>query len=181
MTMTSPGTAGSSTAPKQVYRVTINAPIQQVWETLTKQGEPLPFFFGAVLHTTGLRPGAPIRMRTPDSKFTAVVGEVLDFDPPHRFSHTFQFTHLDDPPSTVIYELREVPEGTEFTLTTENVPQGTKSEKSMAQGGKYITKTLKSLVETGKPHTGAKMILTMIKLTSFMTPKRCRSENWPLN
>ncbi|MDA7977291.1 MAG: SRPBCC domain-containing protein [Pirellulales bacterium] len=119
-------------------------------------------------------------MRTPNGKYTGVVGEVLDFDPPHRFSHTFQFTHLDDPPSTVIYELREIPEGTEFTLTTENVPQGTKSEKSMAQGGPFITKTLKSLVETGKPHFGARMILILIKFTGFMSPKRCRSENWPL-
>ncbi len=185
MTMTQiPGTTSGSAeptiAPKQVYRVNINAPIQEVWDALTKQGEPLPFFFGSVLHTTGLRPGAPIRMRTPNNKYTGVVGDVLEFDPPHKFSHTFQFTHLDDPPSTVIYELKEVPGGTEFTLTTENVPQGTKSEKQMAQGGPLIVKTLKSVVETGKPHLGAKVILAMIKLFSFTTPKRCRTENWPM-
>lgn len=168
-------------APKQVYRVTINAPIQEVWDTLTKQGEPLPFFYGSVLHTTTLAPGAPIRMRTPNSKYTGVVGEVLEFDPPHKFSHTFQFTHLDDPASTVTYELKEVPEGTEFTLTTENVPADSKSAKSMAHGLHFIPKTLKSFVENGKPHFGAKMLLTVIKLTpGFAMPKQSRSEHWPL-
>lgn len=180
MSMTHSASASARMAPKQVYRVTINASVQDVWNALTKQGEPLPFFFGSVMHTTGLRPGAPIRMRTPNGKYTAVVGEVLEFDPPHKFSHTFQFTNLDDPPSVVIYELREVPEGTEFTLTTEQVPAGTKSEKSMHQGGQFITKTLKSYVETGRPHLGARMLLRLIGLMGFMTPKRCLSSNWPL-
>ena len=33
---------------KQVFRITIRASIQQVWDTLTTEGEPLPFFFGSV-------------------------------------------------------------------------------------------------------------------------------------
>jgi len=169
------------TAVRQIYRVVIEAPIEAVWDALTKQGEVLPFFFGSVLHTTGLRPGAPIRMRTPDGKFTGVVGEVLEIDPPHRYSHTMKFTDLDDPICRVTYELKEIEGGVEFTLITEGVPAGTKTEGYMKQGGDFITKALKVYVETGKPTWMARMIMCMGKLSAFMTPRKCRSENWPLD
>lgn len=166
---------------KQVYRVVIEAPIQDVWDALTRQGEVLPFFFGSVLHTTGLRPGAPIRMRTPNGKHTGVVGEVLEIDPPRRYSHTFKFTQLDDPVCKVTYELKEIEGGTEFTLISEDVPAGTKTEGNMKMGARFIAETLKSCVERGKPPFKSRMILLLIRLTAFMTPKRCRSENWPLD
>ncbi|MBC7966756.1 MAG: SRPBCC domain-containing protein, partial [Fuerstia sp.] len=68
-----------------VHRVIIKATIQQVWDALTKEGEVLPFFFGSVMHTTGLKPGAQLRMRTPNGKYTGVVGEILECNPPYRF------------------------------------------------------------------------------------------------
>ena len=170
----------SETSGKQVFRTVIRAPIDVVWRALTKEGEALPFFFGSVLHTTRLAPGAPIRMRTPDGKYTAVVGDVLEVDPPRRYAHTMRFTSLDDPPRKVSYELREVQGGVELTLTTEDVPPGTKSEGYMKQGGKFIVDTLKAVVETGKPPLKSRMILLLGKLMAPFTPKRCRSENWPL-
>lgn len=166
---------------KQVYRVTIEAPIDKVWRTLTQAGEPLPFFFGSVLHTTSLGPGAPIRMRTPDGKNTGVVGEVLEFDPPRRYVHTFKFTSEDDPVCRVAYDLEEVVGGTRFTLTAEEVPAGTKTEKYMAQGAEFISNTLKSVVERGRPDFKQRMFLLMMKASAIATPKKCRSENWPLD
>lgn len=171
----------SPTTTKLVHRVRINASIQEVWDVLTKEGEKLPFFFNSVLHTTTLAPGAPMRMRSVDGKYTGVVGEVLELDPPNRYVTTFRFTDLDDPPCKVIHELKEVDGGTEYTLTSEDVPVGTKTESQMAQGGDFITKTLKGVVENGKPPFKSRMILTMISLFGFMTPKRCLSENWPLD
>ena len=67
--------------------------------------------------------------------------------------------------------------GTEYTLTSEDIPVGTKTEKNMAQGGSFITQALKYYVETGKPTVLARFIMLMGKLTEFMTPKQCRSEN----
>lgn len=165
---------------KQIYRVRINAPIARVWDALTRTGEPLPFFFGSVMHTTSLGPGAPIRMRTPDGKFTGVVGEVLEFDPPRRFSHTFRFTSLDDPPCRVTYDLLEVDGGVQFTLTSEDVVVGSKSEKYMKQGSEFIGGTLKALCETGRPTLKQRLMLTMMSATAFTSPKRSRSEHWPL-
>lgn len=169
-----------SASTKQVYRVRIAAPVETVWEVLTRSNEPLPFFFGSVLHTTILGPGAPIRMRSPDGKHTGVVGEVLEFDPPRRYAHTFKFTSENDPVCRVTYELEPVPEGTRFTLTSEEVPAGTKTEKYMDRGAEFISETLKAVVERGQPTFKQKFFLLMMRLSAFATPERSRSENWPL-
>ena len=165
----------------QVSQITIAAPVQQVWDTLTQEGEVLPFFFGNVMHTTTLGPGAPIRMRTPNGKYTGVVGDVLEFEPPHKYSMTFKFTNFDDAVCKVTHELREIDGGTEYTLTSEAIPVGTRTEKNMKQGGEIIAKTLKACVETGKPTFMARFIMIMGKLFAFTTPKQCRSENWPMD
>lgn len=176
-----PTTDTSGTAARAIYQVRINAPIQVVWDTLVKTDEVLPFFFGAVCDTEdGLKPGRPMRMITPDRKFASVVGEVLEFSPPHRYAHTFKFTQFDDAPCTVIYELTEAEGGTDFKLITENVPVGTRTEKSMTSGGKFITENLKSLVETGKPKFSGRMVMMLGPLFGLVTPKACRIENWPL-
>lgn len=170
-------------AGKAVYKVLINAPIETVWSTLVKTDEVLPFFFGAVCETdgAGLRRGARMRMVSRDRKFAAVVGEVLEFEPPHRYAHTFKFTQFDDAPCIVRYELKETPEGVEFLLITENAPAGSQTEKAMAQGGPFITGNLKSLCETGRPAFSGRMVLLMNPLMALLTPARCRIEHWPLD
>lgn len=165
---------------KLVNQIVINAPIQQVWDTLTKEGEVLPFFFGSVMHTTKFEPGAPIRMRSPNGKYTAVVGDILEVDPPYKYSMTFRFTNFDDAACKVTHELREVEGGTEYTLISEAIPKDTKTEKNMAQGGKIITTTLKSCVERGKPTAMARFIMITGSLLAFTTPRKCLTENWPM-
>ncbi|MDX1516594.1 MAG: SRPBCC domain-containing protein [Woeseiaceae bacterium] len=169
------------TSERQYYRVTIRAPIHKVWAELTRCDSVLPFFFNGVCRTPGLAVGAPIRMQTKNGKYTSVVGDVLEFDPPYRYAHTFKFTNLDDPPCIVRYVLKEVEGGTEFTLINENVPAGTKTEKYMTQGGDFITANLKAIVETGKPTAGGRFLLLMIGLFEPFTPKVSRSENWPFD
>ena len=163
----------------QVSQIVINAPIQQVWDTLTKQGEVLPFFFGTVMHTTRFEPGSPIRMRTPNGKYTGVVGDVLQINEPFLYSMTFKFTNFEDAVCKITHELKEVEDGTEYTLTAENVPVGTKTEKQMAGGGKIITSTLKKVVETGKPTTLARIIMLSGKIP-FVAPKASLSTHWPM-
>ena len=168
------------TATRQiVHKVIIRASIQQVWDALTTEGQVLPHFFGSVMHTTGLKPGAQLRMRTPNGKYTGVVGEILEVNPPYRFSHTFRFTNLNDPPCRVTYELKEVDGGTEFTLISDAVPVGTKTEKQMAQGGGFITNVLKSVAETGRPSFGYRLLLGIIRI--IPSPAACKSELWPMD
>ena len=172
---------GPAAAETAYYRVVIRAPIHKVWAELTRTDTVLPFFFNGVCRTPGLAVGAPMRMQSKDGRNTSVAGEVLEFDPPHRYAHTFKFTNLDDPPCVVRYELKEVAEGTEFTLITENVPLGTKTEKYMISGGDFITENLKAVLETGKPTPGGRFALFMMGLFAPFTPKQSRTENWPFD
>lgn len=171
----------SAKTTKQVSRIVIEAPIEKVWAAITKTDAVLPFFFCSVMKTTRLAVGAPVRMRSPNDKFTGVVGEVIEFDPPRCFAHTFKFTAYDDPICIVRYDLKSIEGGTEFTLTSENVPVGTKTEKQMLAGGKMISAALKKYVETGKPNFVSRMIGFVNVLAGPFTPKKCRSENWPLD
>lgn len=168
-------------AEKQYFRVTIRAPIHKVWAEITRRDSVLPFFFNSVCKTPGLQVGAPVRMQSKGGKYTSVVGDVIEFDPPHRYAHTFKFTNMDDPTCIVRYVLKEVDGGTEFTLINENMPKGTKTEKYMTSGGKFITENLKAIVETGKPTAGGRFALFMIGLFAPFTPKQCLSEHWPFD
>ena len=172
--------AADDIVEKTFSRVVIRAPIEKVWAELTREDTVLPFFFNSTCKTPdGLKVGGPVRMVSKNGKHAAVVGDVLEFDPPHRYAHTFKFTSLEDPPCIIRYELKEVDGGTEFTLISERVPAGSKSEKYMASGSEFITQNFKAFVETGKATSGGRFALLMMGLTSFMTPKSCRIENWP--
>ena len=164
-----------------VNKIVINASIEEVWQEITKTDEVQGAMFNMQLHTDGLAPGGKVRMRSKNGKWTGVVGEVLEYDPPRRYAHTFKFTQYDDPPCTVIYDLKEVEGGIEFTLTSENVPVGTKSAKEMRRGGDMIVKTLKAIIETGKPPLGIRILFVLFKVLEPFTPARSRSEHWPLD
>ena len=119
-------------------------------------------------------------MRTADGKYTGVVGEILEFDPPHRYGHTFKFTNYDDRPCKVFYDLKEVGGGVEFTLTAEEVPVATKTAKQMQGGADFTVKTLKAIVENGRPPLGTRALFTMFKLMAPFSPKTTLTEHWPL-
>jgi uncharacterized protein YndB with AHSA1/START domain len=165
---------------KAVFRVHIRGPIQDVWREITKTDEPQGGLFNMKLHTNGLRPGGQIRMRSRSGKYTGVVGEVLEFNPPYRYVITFKFTAYDDPPCKVIFDLKEVDGGVELTLTHEDLVSGTKTAKQMNQGGTMIVNTIKAIVETGRPALGTRMLYVLFKVLEPISPKQCRSELWPL-
>ena len=165
----------------QVFKITIEGSLHDVWHEITKSDEVQGCMFNMRLHTPGLQPGAPIQMRTKNGKYVGVVGKVLEFDPPRRYAHTFRFTQYDDPECTVIYDLKEVAGGVEFTLTIENLPAGTKTAKEMGQGGTMIVNTLKSIVETGKPPFGVRLLYAIFPLMEPFSPAKTKSENWPMS
>ena len=166
---------------KAIFKVFIRGTMDSVWREITKTDELQKCMFNMRLETDGLRPGGQIRMRSPSGKNTGVVGEIIEFQPPHRYVHTFRFTQFDDPPCTVIHELQEVPGGVEYTLTHENLPAGTRTARQMNQGGRMICNTLKAVVEQGRPTFGVRLLHVLFKILDPLTPKKCRSENWPLD
>lgn len=171
----------STSTTRIVNKIAIRGAIDVIWRELTKQGEPQAAIFNAWLHAQKLAPGARMQMRTGDGKFVLVVGEVLEFDPPHRFAHTFRFTQYDDPPCTVVYELAPLPDGrVEVSLSVDNVPVGSRTAKDMTSGAVTILNTLKSVVENGRPSFGTRLLYAVMGAMTFVLPKRCRAEAWPL-
>ncbi|HEY1092162.1 MAG TPA: SRPBCC domain-containing protein [Burkholderiaceae bacterium] len=168
-----------------VFKIFINADIQRVWRELTKTGEAQGAIFNAWLHTTGqaerLMPGDRIQMRTGTGKHVIVEGDVVEFDPPHRFVHTHRFTQYDDPVCQVSYELKQVGSGVEVTLRVIGMPVGTRTAKGMTSGGTSILNSLKLICETGQPSFGTRLMYWMFDKMEFVLPARTKTEHWPLS
>lgn len=166
---------------KLISRVLIKGRIEDVWREITKTDEPQLAMFGAQMHRLSLGPGSPIRMRSADGKYTTVVGEILEVRPPYHFSHTMRFTAYDEPFCRVTYDLEEVEGGVSFTLTSEDIAPGTKTAKSMTRGGDFIVKTLRQVVEDGRPSRVTRLLYAAFAfLGPLMTPKKCKTEHWPM-
>jgi uncharacterized protein YndB with AHSA1/START domain len=165
---------------RAVFEIVIRGSIEAVWREITKTDEPQGAIFGMQLHTTGLAPGAALQMRTANGKYTGMVGEVLEFDPPRRFVHTHKFTQYDDPLVKVIYDLKPEGDSVRFTLTVEGLTPGTKTSKQMVMGGPMIAKTLKAIVETGRPTLGTRLLYGVFGLLEPFSPKSTLASNWPL-
>lgn len=167
-------------ADREIYTVHINAPIETVWAELVRTTSPRPFFWNSNWDAKEMAPGNAYRMVSNGGGTVAVVGEILEMEPPYRLVHSFRLTSLEDPPSKVTYTLKEAGGGTEFCLITERIVAGSKSEKSMADGARFIVRNFKAFVETGKVTPGARMMLVMFRLMAPVTPKSMSARNWPL-
>lgn len=168
-------------ADKEIYKVFIAAPIDAVWSELVNTTKPRPFFWNGSWDTPQFAPGNPYRVSANNGKAVPVIGRILEMEPPHKLVTSFRLTNLPDPASRVTYLLAEKDGGTEFQLITENVLAGSKSEKSMADGSKFIVENFKAYMETGKVTFGARMMLFMFGLMAPITPKSMSVENWPFD
>lgn len=175
-----PDAPADSTATVRKFRVRIAASPEAVWEEITRTDRQIPAFFNTRMDCHRFEPGAKLAMRSANGRWTGVVGEILEHEPPRRFAHTFKFTNYDDPECIVEYDLVPDGDGTTFTMTIRDLPVGTKTAKQMVQGGTMIVNTLKAVLETGRPGLGTRMLFVIFKLTAPLSPKRCRSENWPI-
>lgn len=166
---------------KAVFRIVINGTAEAIFRELTKTDSPQGAVFNAMLTlpSPAIAVGKPMQMRTVSGRHTVVFGEILAYDPPHRFAHTHRFAQHDDPVCTVIYELKPVAGGVEVTLTIENVTLGTPTAKAMQRGGMFILGNLKSIVETGRPTLAARAMYLAFGAMEFMLPKKTRVENFP--
>ena len=163
-----------------VSRVRIRSTPELVWRELTKNDEPQAAVFNAWLHAQAMAPGAMIQMRTVDGRNVLVVGRIVEFDPPRRFVHTFRFTQFDDPECTVIYDIAVVGDGVEVTLTVNDLPAATQTEREMARGATMILSSLKAVLETGRPAFSTRFMYALFARIGFLLPKRTRTDNWPM-
>jgi len=165
---------------RAIYRIVIDGSQQAIFEEITRTDRPLGAVYNARMHVTGVRPGARMQMRTAGGGHVIVDGEILEYDPPRRFVHTHRFTQHDDPVCRVVYDLKPVTGGIEVTMTVEDIPTGTKTAKSMQQGGPFILGNLKAIVERGRLPLGTRLMYGLMGAMEFVLPARTRTEHWPL-
>lgn len=163
--------------PDAVVSIHIGVPPERVWEEITRTGRVQRALYNTVLECE-LTPGSRLRFYSPDRKRVFIVGEVVEVDPPRRFSHTYRFTTWKGGgPTLVTWELEEESGGTRVTVThTGWTPEHGKAPEKSAAGWKEILGLLKQELETGDIPVRTKIMYRMMGWLSFMLPKTTRTE-----
>ena len=165
---------------RAIFRIVVNGSQGAIFEELTRTDRPLPAIFNARMHVTKLAPGGRMQMRTVSGGHVMVFGDILEYDPPNRFVHTHRFAQFEDPACRITYELKPVAGGVEVTLTVDDLVPGTRTAEETRKGGMFILNNLKSIVETGKPSVGVRMMYAMFGALEFVLPAKTKTEKWPL-
>jgi uncharacterized protein YndB with AHSA1/START domain len=132
----------------------IRAPIEAVWDALTKPEIVKQYFFGTNL-VTDWKVGSPLFFRGEwQGKSYEDRGIVLSFEPPKRLSYNYwsSFSGLEDTPETrqiISFELIPVDEGVRMNVHQANVDTQARADHSAANW-RSVLEALKQLVE-GKP------------------------------
>lgn len=169
MADTAPGTP--EIAPF-ITSIDINAPIQRVWDEITRSGMCRAMF--ETVYHRDLAPGKPFRYSCPSGKRTFVFGEFLEVEPPRRLVHTFNstFDTVNAPETLVTWTLAETAPGkTRITLKHEKWTSAGKTYKGVSKGWLEILGLFKSQIETGAFPLKTRLRNRMMAVMSFMMPK----------
>jgi uncharacterized protein YndB with AHSA1/START domain/DNA-binding transcriptional ArsR family regulator len=139
--------------PSLVSQIYIRATPERVWRAITQSEDTLRYYYGSTVDSTW-QPGASIQYRIDGTD--ALVGTVIEADPPRRLVHTFDARWDDevtpDPPSRLTWELEEAGPGvTKVTTVHDGFATRTKTLEQAAGGMPFILSALKTLVETDAP------------------------------
>lgn len=160
---------------EKTFAIDIAAPVERVWQEITRTGSRCRPMFGTVL-VTDLRPGSAIRWRSQDGKFTFVAGEVVEVAAPRLLVHTFVFPNLPDRATLVRWELSATAQGTRVVVTHSRFEGETQTWKSVVTSWVSILDLYRQEIETGDVGFGTKLKLALMGAMGFMLPKSLRTE-----
>ena len=162
--------------PEQhVLSIEIRAPIQRVWDEITKTGRIQRALYNTVLETD-LVPGSRLRYYSPNKKRVFIVGEVVEVTPPTKLSHTYRFTQRDEPFTLVTWQLDETTDGCRVTLTHSGWTEAHHAPEKVRAGWEEILGLLKVVLETGDIPRKTKILYSIMGMMMFMMPKATRVE-----
>jgi uncharacterized protein YndB with AHSA1/START domain len=160
---------------EKVYTIDIAAPVERVWQEITRTNARCRPMYGTML-LVKLEPGAPLRHRSMDGRYTFVAGEVVEVSPPTRLVHTFVFPNLPDAATLVTWELTAIPSGTRLTVTHSRFDGETKTYRAIDGGWPKILGLYKRVIETGDVGFGTKLQQGLMGAFCFILPKSLRTE-----
>ena len=163
--------------PDHVVSVHINVPRQKAWDEITKRGLVQRPLYNTVLDAE-LRPGGRLRYYSPDRKRVFIVGEVVEVDPPRKFSHTYMFTTRVEPMTLVTWDLVEEANGTRVTITHSGYTTAHKAPEKVAAGWTEILGLLKQELETGDIPAKTKILYKVMNWFLFLMPASTKASHW---
>jgi len=159
-------------AAPRICSIVIDAPVQEVWDEITKTGSVQRPLYNTVLEVE-LEEGGSLRYYSPDRKRVFVAGRVLEVEPPHRLRHTYIFTMKPDVETEVTWQLEPADGGCRVTVTHAGWPTEKEAAKHGA-GWNEILALLKSEVESGDIPTRTKIMYRIQGLFMFALPSSTR-------
>jgi uncharacterized protein YndB with AHSA1/START domain len=134
--------------PQFVYVTYIATTPEKLWKALTGE-EFTQKYWGGRRIQSDWQVGSPVK-HIKDDGDSDWEGEVLESDPPHRLSYTFQSPGSNEEhPSCVVFELEPNGSTVKLTLTHDNLDA--QGFMAISRGWSAILSSLKSLLETGEP------------------------------
>lgn len=140
--------------PKIIHTAYIIAEPADIWDALTNSEMTRQYFFDMDVEA-GDKVGATVKYVRPDGTLD-VQGEILEWQPPHRMSMTWQvrwdeaFRQL--PAAVVAFQIDPLGEVTRLTVTeSHQEPIDERVLEGSRRGWPVIVSGLKTLLETGRP------------------------------
>jgi uncharacterized protein YndB with AHSA1/START domain len=131
----------------RVYQVEVAATPAAAWEALTDPDVVRQYYYDTSPRTTW-EVGSPIEFVDAEGA-VQIVGEVVEFDPPHRLAHTFIATWYGgkDDQGSLHWEVEPADGGCRITLIHRGARAETREGSETADGSRYLIDGLKALLE----------------------------------
>ncbi len=144
---------GAEAKPRHVFMVFIKAEPDRVWEAITRSDFTVQYYFASTVESDW-QPGSPYTYAIEGEP--AIVGKVLESDPPRRLVCTFDARwdeHVTaDPPSRISWEIEEAGSGvSQLTVVHDGFEAEGATFGQIGGGMPLILSGLKTLLETGAP------------------------------
>jgi uncharacterized protein YndB with AHSA1/START domain/DNA-binding transcriptional ArsR family regulator len=146
----------SASLPDHIFTIFIRTTPEALWQAITESEFTMQYYYSNSVESDW-RPGSSYRYTIGDD--LAIVGTVLESDPPRRLVSTFDARwdeHVaPDPPTTITWEIESAGDQLcKLTVVHEGFASRTATYDSVGGGMPYILSALKTLLETGRPLTG---------------------------
>lgn len=148
-----------ASATSHVFTVFVRATPERVWQAITESEFTRRYYFASTVESDW-QPGSSYRYLIEGSE--AIIGEVLEADPPRRLVMTFDARWDEDvapdPPSRISWEIADLSPGVvQLTVVHDGLVAGSATDGQVRhpQGMSFILSGLKTLLETGEPLVAA--------------------------